>query len=346
MSKETRQWLSENVLIGFTEKRGNAWHYREGDQNHYIGPVPIEDVRGRLFNWHAEERPLYIETAIPGQDGEEDDSIMLPIDGRKAIVRSDTNAVMGIFKEGYLPHQYDEWLLTDVANILDDDLQIGSAGLLRGGAVAWVSVEVPETFSTPDGITFRPNLLSATSFDGSLATTRKRVVTNTVCDNTMNAAFAEEGKTFRVKHSRFSGKRLQDAREALDLVYRIKGDFEEQVARMIGFKTTDQQFEEIIDRIAPMPEVTDTNKKSVTQAENKRDTLWRLWAKDERVAPWTGTAYGAWQALNTFQHHERTVKGISRPERNMLNAVIGETQKSDLDSLAHIGAVLHLEMAA
>jgi hypothetical protein len=27
-----------------------------------------------------------------------------------------------------------------VADILDDDLSIGSAGLLRGGAVAWVEV--------------------------------------------------------------------------------------------------------------------------------------------------------------------------------------------------------------
>src|SRR5690606_21053449 len=138
---------------------GNAWHYRQGSNNHYPGAVPVEDVLSRLFNWHAEEKPLYVETALG-----DDDSIMTPIEGRKAIVRSDNGHVMGIFKEGYVPHQYDEWLIKNVATILDDDLAIGSAGLLKGGAVAWVSVEVPENITTPEGVVFRPNLMASGSF--------------------------------------------------------------------------------------------------------------------------------------------------------------------------------------
>ena len=59
MSQETPEWLNTNTLIGFTEKRGHAWHYRaevQGDQsNHYPGAVPIEDVRRRLFPWEAVE---------------------------------------------------------------------------------------------------------------------------------------------------------------------------------------------------------------------------------------------------------------------------------------------------
>ena len=43
---------------------------------------------------------------------------------------------------------------------------------------------MPDTIATPDGVTFRPNLLATTSFDGSIATTYKRTVTITVCDNT------------------------------------------------------------------------------------------------------------------------------------------------------------------
>lgn len=33
---------------------------------------------------------------------------------------------MGIFTQGYEPHPYDEWLLTTVSSILDDELHIGS----------------------------------------------------------------------------------------------------------------------------------------------------------------------------------------------------------------------------
>jgi len=57
MSKETSEWLNQNVLVGYTETRGNAWHYKASDQgeeaNHYDGAVPLEDVNRRLFDWEA-----------------------------------------------------------------------------------------------------------------------------------------------------------------------------------------------------------------------------------------------------------------------------------------------------
>lgn len=50
MSKETSTWLNTNVLIGFTDKRGHAWHYRAEDQtpepNHYPGPIPSATSNG------------------------------------------------------------------------------------------------------------------------------------------------------------------------------------------------------------------------------------------------------------------------------------------------------------
>ena len=46
MSTETIEWLNQNVLVGFTEKRGEAWHYRAGSQNgetnHYKGAIPLK----------------------------------------------------------------------------------------------------------------------------------------------------------------------------------------------------------------------------------------------------------------------------------------------------------------
>jgi phage/plasmid-like protein (TIGR03299 family) len=147
-----------------------------------------------------------------------------------------------IFTDGYAVHQYAEWLLGTIAGLLDDDLSIGSAGLLKGGAVAWVSVEVPETITTPQGVDFRPNLLACTSHDGSLATTFQRVVTNVVCDNTMSAALTETGQRVKVRHSRYSGIRLAAAREALAIVHAIvhaiADDFAAQVAQVAQVAAT------------------------------------------------------------------------------------------------------------
>lgn len=341
MSKETLDWLSHNTLIGFTAKRGNAWHHRAGDDNHYAGAVPLADVERCLFDWEAEERPLYVKGA-PGVDshGNLFEGTLQEIPGRKVIVRSDNGHVMGIFTDGYQPHQYRAWLLDNVATILDDTLQIGSAGLLKGGAVAWVSVEVPDNIITPEGVVFRPGLLARTSFDGSLSTTYGRHITAVVCDNTLGVAAGEHGgQQVKVRHSSKSLSRIASIREALGIVYDTADAFATEVARLTAVKVDDRLFEQVVDSLVPLPEPNGKNKRGITLASSKRDKLWTLWQEDARVTPWSGTAYGAWQAFSTYGQHEAIVRGASRQERNMLNAVNGSTEKEDLHTVERIMAL-------
>jgi phage/plasmid-like protein (TIGR03299 family) len=336
MSKETATWLNQNTLIGFTDKRGHAWHYRANEQgaepNHYPGAVPVADVKRRLFAWEAVEGTLA--ATVLSADG----VLVVQDPERKAIVRPDTGVILGVFKDGYTIHQYQEWLLETVAQLLDDELSIGSAGLLKGGGVAWVSVEVPDTITTPEGVTFRPNLLAATSHDGSLSTTFQRVVTNTVCDNTMSAALSEGGPRLKVKHSRYSRIRLQGARDALALVHTVAEDFAAQVAQLSAVKVSERQFATFLDGLIPL--ASDASQRSRTMAENKRESYMRLWSHDSRVAPWRGTAYGVLQAVNTHEHHEGIVRGMDRAERNMLRAATGGIDALDRGTVERIMAVV------
>jgi phage/plasmid-like protein (TIGR03299 family) len=342
MSKETLAWLNTNVLIGFTDKRGRpAWHYRASEQgdepNHYPLAIPVADVQRRLFHWQAVEA----ETFYTFSGG--DLSLIVPDGGmtqvkrseRKTIIRSDTGAELGSFKAGYRPHQYGEWLVKNVATILDDELSISAAGLLKGGAVAWVEVSVPDTITTPDGVTFRPNLLAATSFDGSIATTYKRTVTNTVCDNTMAVAMSERGQTLKIRHSLNSMTRIADVREALAIVHTASEDFMAQVAALCDIKFSEELFEQLVDKIAPLPKPGEgKTTRPITLAETKRNELYRLWSQDERCKPWRETAFGALQTLNTYQHHSMNTRGkMSRPERNLLHTVNGTTEKADTENL-------------
>lgn len=319
MSRETSEWLNTRTLIGFTDERGNAWHYRieyQGDEsNHYPGAIPVEDVLRRLFNFTADDHPLYIQV----------NGGYVEVPGRKAIVTSDSHDVLGVFKSGYQGHQYHEWLLENVATILDDDLGIGSAGLLRNRAQAWVSVEVPDSISTPEGVEFRPNLLATTSFDGSIATTYKRVVTMVVCDNTRDAALGEDGQQYKVKHSKYSNLKITNARDALAVVHTMADDFADEVARLTAWKVSDEDFRRVLDVMVPVPEGEDASKRGITMAEGKRAELIQMYHNDQRVAPWNGTAFGVIQAYNTWNHHNATVKkGVSRVVRNMENVVTGK----------------------
>lgn len=336
MSRESLEHLNTNVLKGFTATTGYAWHHDpalQGAQpNHYPGPVPIEDVRRRLFAWRAVPRPVAVQLPATPQTATDVDEAGRPIrwsiqKDRQAITRSDTDAVLGIFKDGYVAHQYEDWLLNTVAAILQDDLVISSAGLLRGGAVAWVQVEVPQAVSTPQGVAFRPRLLGGTSFDGSIATFWKRVVGIVVCDNTMDAAMAEPGQIYKVRHTRRSGFQIAAARDALNVITATAEDFTRTLADLCATPVPQPAWQRFLDDYVPLnqPDGTRKSGRALTGALTKQDTLRRLWTHDQRVAPWQNTAFGVIQAVNTWSHHEQTTRGMTRDERNMLNAITGVT---------------------
>lgn len=351
MTRETLTDLNTQTLIGNTEHRGTAWHYREDLQaeepNHYAGSIPIDDVRRRLFNWHAIPRPIAVQLPADLDTMSQLDEFGVPamwsaIAGRQAICRSDNDLVMGIFSTGYTPHQYDDWLVTTVANILDDDLTISSAGLLREGAVAWVEVSVPESITTPEGVEFRPNLLATTSFDGSIATTFKRTITDVVCDNTRETALAEKGQTYKVKHTRYSMARLSDARDALAMVHTLAHDFAEEVRQLCATPVQDASWRRFLDAYVPCTDERglQLSGKALTIADKKRDALERLYASDQRVTPWAGTAHGVIQAVNTYEHHEGTIRGATRAERNMIRTITGDFGRTDRAALAVLEKVL------
>jgi len=343
--------LNTNTLIGNTAQRGTAWHYRTDLQatepNHYPGPIPIADVNRRLFHWTAESRRIAVEIPTDIEtmthiDKQGATARWAVIEGRQGICRSDTDAVMGIFTLGYQKHACAEWLLTTVANVLDDSLSISSAGLLRGGAIAWVEVSVPESITTPEGVTFRPNLLATTSFDGSIATTFKRTITDTVCDNTRELALSEKGQAYKVKHSRYSQMKLADARDALAMVFTLADEFAAEIATLCATEVTRAQWGKFLDGHVPLVDNkgAKVTGRSLTSADNKRSSLQELYAHDPRVAPWAGTAHGVLQAVNTWAHHEGTVRGADRAERNQLKTVTGEFGILDRSTWAQLSGVL------
>ncbi len=246
MSKEDLSTLNTTTLIGFTAQRGTAWHWRAALQgaelNHYEGPVPAADVVRRLFSWDAVTAE--VQAVLVTEDGVN----AIPDPSRKAIIRPDTNTVLGITGEGYAVHQYRAWLLDNLARLLDDGLFIGSAGLLNEGRIAWVQLETPDNLVTKTGVTFRPHLLACTSHDQSVASTYKRVQTVVVCDNTFALARGERGAQVKVRHTRNSTLNIATARDALQIVFDSGAEFAAEVDRLVDTPVTDQQWDAFLRR--------------------------------------------------------------------------------------------------
>jgi phage/plasmid-like protein (TIGR03299 family) len=360
MSQETSEWLNTNVLVGMTSKRGNAWHYREEfnhalyfnadgtpkghyTSNHYELGIPVEDVVERLFSFEFIEAPAYFAVPCEMDEMQALDDKGLPIkfvkstEGRKGMLTSDTLEDLGSFKDGYAGHDYKEWLLDGVANLLDSELVIGSAALLQNRAVAFVQVEMPETVTTPEGFAFRPFIGAATSFNGTVATTFKKGATAWVCDNTMAAGLSEAGEKLKFKHTKNSALKLMNARDALNIVHSMADDFSAEVAALTQISVTNNQFNKIVEHLYPLGDEPTKNK--ITQTMNTRHTIEGLYKHDDRCAPWVGTGLGVWQAFNTYMHHERPQRNRvgsvkSSAERNFEGVVSGAYAKADAEVLS------------
>lgn len=336
MSQETLDWLNENTLIGFTEKRGKAWHWREGTDNHFPGAIPLEIARERLFNWEPEKiHPMF--TLADGRRITDTDHV--------GIVRPSNGYVMGIFRPTYMPHGYDEWLVNVVADILDtsqNELALGSAGLLKGGAVGWAQFELPDSMHVA-GVEFRPWLTATTSLDGSLSTTYLRGVTSVVCDNTHGAALLEakqSGAMVKRRHSKNSLDNVQEIRDRLELVIATGDDFIAQIEQLSNRPVSEALWDEFVATLTAPKKGEKATLRSKNMAERKAKELHNLWATDERVHPWAGTAWGVVAAVNTWNQHYQGVRNVSRPERNMLNMVNGTHEVEDADTLALLDSLM------
>jgi phage/plasmid-like protein (TIGR03299 family) len=257
---------------------------------------------------------------------------------RQGIAASDTGHLFAFFKDGYRSHDYSRWLIGNVAGILNDDLGVSSAGLLKNRGVAWVECSVPETIRGPAGVDFRPNIVACTSHDGSLVTTYKRTITATVCDNTLRAALGEDGQQFKAKHSKHSNFKIESARQALAIVVATGDAFAAEVKRLTDWKIDNLQLKTVINALVPIDDKA--GKAAQTIASNKQGQILGLLVDDERVAPWAGTAFGVLQAFNTWEHHIKGTRGATvRAERNMFDALDGSTDKSDAEVMKVLAAV-------
>lgn len=328
MSRETALWLNQMTLIGDTDKRGTAWHYRadlqDGTGNHFPGAIPTDRISELFAPWEPVESPLYVE--IPEGSGN-----YIQVDGRKAITPiGHPESILGVFSSDFQIHGYDEWLHKGLSNLVDGDVHFSSAGLLMNGAVAWCELSISETQTVAD-FEFKPHVLAYTSVNGKYATTFGRKVQAVVCDNTLSVAAAEKGDTVKVKHSKYSRMALQSARDTLGIIVGTAEAFTAEIEALAALKVNDAAFGKVVDTLIPLDTETMT-KMAATKAEAKRDRIWAMYRNDARCAPWSGTAFGVVQTFNTWSHHEKEirsskgVKGI-RAERNMVSAIDGTIDK-------------------
>lgn len=337
-------WLDENMIAAMIAS-GQMTESPLCD-----GPVPLDKARALL----AEVITGFEMAALKSLEDDETATLFLA-DGTpypyRVVIAEDRQLIGPVARDVFFmaasggydtdSHQFGDVLLDATEAIIGESLHLQTVGRLRDGAQAFVSVGVPESFQTPEGIVFSPRLIAGSSFDGKLATQWGRVFQLGVCDNTMRAAFAEasrSGQLVKVKHTKHSFLGIANAREGLNLLEDGAEAFAEEIKTLCETEVSSSEWNSVLDALVPLPvdsegKVTEKGR-GYTMAATKRETLQGLLTGDERVSPWSGTAFGVLQAFNTYNAHEAIVRGdVSRPERQYENVLTGKTFKEDANVL-------------
>lgn len=348
-SAETMEWLRHNIRVGFKSKRGPAWWANGAvtkagdwteipDGSHFEGPVPIDVVLATL-----DVKLVKGEVHVTYLDEHGERQVAQDV-GTQPIVNAGTGRIFSYPKEGYSIHPYIQTLHGFVKRIqYDEEVGVGSVGLLKNGGVAFLQAVLPETFEV-QGYGFVPYLTAVTSADLSRRTIFTTGFEGAVCDNTVDAAILGALTLFGLKHTRNSLPKVQQARERLGIQLAQSGELiGSAIKELCKIEVSDKEWTAWKDETVSLVD-KDGNpktKRGLGMAERKRDELDRLWTVDPKGAPWRGTGFGVLQVDSTYRQWNQKVTSAEggRIERNYSNTVFGISAKNDalaLETLAKI----------
>lgn len=171
--------------MAYTGAKG--WH---GLGNELAAGATIEQwIQAAGMDWHI-RRAVARYFADP--EGSNDCSMLLPMDEKSILFRSDNLTPLGMVSPDYQIVQPAQVLEFFRDLVSDHGMTLETAGTLFGGKKFWALAKIAEQAVVP-GDMVGGYLLLSTSADGSMATEARQTTIRVVCNNTLRAAKMEDG---------------------------------------------------------------------------------------------------------------------------------------------------------
>lgn len=208
---------TDNIVLAGNR---SAWHGLGRLVAH--APNAYEAIHLAGIGWIAQEWDLSAQRLTP--EGFE----TIEVRERKAIVRSDTRALLGVVGKDYTPLQQGE-----LAKVIDDlgreghCPRIESAGSLRGGREVFFLARAGSFFADDDGRDeVHQYLLFANGHDGSRSLSVTPTTIRVVCNNTLTAALGSSAVR-RVRHTLNARTELSRLGDSILTAIKAHGQFSE-----------------------------------------------------------------------------------------------------------------------
>lgn len=284
-----------------------AWHRLGVVLNE--APTSAMAMKQAGLDWRVEEWP------VRAFDAETDRSIHCP--NTKAIVRSDTKAVLGIHSERYQPLQNCDAFRFMDALVESGEVKYESAGALKGGRVVWMLARIPTEIEVGGGDVTHPYVLLSNSHDGSQAIRIYPTAVRVVCNNTLRLSTNSTGADLgiNVMHLGDLDEKINEARYALGLMRRQLEQYGELASVMAARKMTSGEAKAFFESLFPVAAgATDRAKKSAADRVGRVSDLY-YWGQRNNLPGMERSVWAALNAVTEWADHEQRATGETEEER-------------------------------
>lgn len=241
---------------------------------------------------------------------------VVKLDDVRGVFRSDDGAYLGNVGSVWEPIQNVEcfeWC-DALLNMIGGGSHYISAGALGNGETVWTLAKVPFDFSVAEEADKHETyLLFTTRHDGKGAAKAKLVVTQVVCNNTLQAALGEAGEEISIRHTKSAKERMDRAVKLMAGTQATISELKAKLTALADRKLTREKTVDILDRL--FPKMTDVNGKEVetTRRDNVVSGVLQCFESNNQNAfpSVQGTAYNLLNAVTEYTDHLRSARGSS-----------------------------------
>lgn len=238
----------------------------------------------------------------------------VPVPSRKAVVRTDTDEVLGVVGNSYVPVQNREAFAFLDSIAADGSLRYHTAGALRKGERVWLLAKLPGRIRVRSSEDVSEKyLLLSNSHDGSSALRVFFTSIRVVCANTLTMADREgRGEGVGIRHRGDLPSKIRQAREVLGVAARYFDDLEGQFDVLARHYPSHAQVSAYFNALYPDPV-----EGNPARSRNVRDELFRLFegGKGQDIPEIKSTSWAMFNALTEYVDHHRPTRARSEPER-------------------------------
>lgn len=327
--------------------RKSPWHELGTVIPEALQSKDIETILDQAgMNWSVTKRPIraasYASRAslLDPEAPVEWTDFDLPANDFYAMVRDDTNAVLGVVKKAYQPFQNAQALdlLNDI--LLSGDVTIETAGVLWGGRKVWVLANIPQNL-TIEGDIHVPYLVVSTTHDGSGSIRADLTLMRVECQNSLrwairNPQLIEQLKAQGItnpspswthRHSTNVVSKAADARRMLGFAQEFLGAYEQEIEALMAKVVSPAEFDKLVAGFLPEPKgATDRQKANVAEKQAK---VRGLYESERDGGKFKGTGWGALQAFSSYDLWGADIREgeANRPARQIVRLIDGTIEK-------------------